>query len=85
MIIIVIKLQKDFFILSFFVGLLRLTTIRLSAWVGAHIQCRFSRSRGEDVRITYVIIKILDRKLIGGGGVNDVMPRSDELRILGDF
>ena len=57
-----------FFILSFFVGyilsfgLVRLRTIRLSARLGAHIECRCSRSRGEDVTITDLIIKNLDRK-----------------------
>ena len=48
------------YILSF--GLVRLRTIRLSARVGAHIECRCSRSRGEDVTITDVIIKNSDRK-----------------------
>ena len=57
-----------FFILSFFVGyilsfgLVRLRTIRLSAPVGAHIECRCSRSRGEDVTITDVILKTPDSK-----------------------
>ena len=52
-----------FFILLFFVGyilsfaLVRLRTIRLSAREGAHIECRCSRSRAEDVTITNVIIK----------------------------
>ena len=56
------------FILSFFVGyilsfgLVRLRTIRLSARVGAHIERRCSRSFGEDVTITDVIIKTPDRK-----------------------
>ena len=51
------------FILSFFVGyilsfgLVRLRTIQLSARVGAHIERRSSRSHGEDVTITDVIIK----------------------------
>ena len=78
-----------FFILSFFVGyilsfgLVRLRTIRLSARVGAHIERRRSRSRGEDVTITDVIIK--PRIVNGTGDVNDVMPGSDGLRILGDF
>ena len=57
-----------FFILSFFVGyilsfgLVRLRTIRLSAWVRAHIEHRCSRSLEEDVTITDVIIKSPDRK-----------------------
>ena len=57
-----------FFLLSFFVGyiisfgLVRLRTIRLSARAGAHIECRCSRSRAEDVTITNVIIKTPDRK-----------------------
>ena len=57
-----------FFILSFFVGyilsfcLVRLRTVRLSARAGAHIECRCSRSRTEDVTITNVIIKTPDRK-----------------------
>ena len=73
-----------FFILSFFVGyilsfgLVRLGTIRFCARVGAHIRRMCSRSRGEDVTITDVIIKT-------PGDVNDVMPGSDGLRILGDF
>ena len=58
-------------------------TIRLSARVGAHIERRCSRSRGEDVTITDVIIKTPDRKW--AGDVNDVMLESDGLRILGDF
>ena len=59
---------RIFFILSFFVGyilsfgLVRLRTIRLSARVGAHIDRWCSRSRGEDVTITDLIIKTLDRK-----------------------
>ena len=58
---------RIFFILSFFVGyilsfgLVRLRTIRLSARVGTHIECRCSRSHGEDVTITDVIIKNPDR------------------------
>ena len=78
-----------FFILSFFVGyilsfgLVRLRTIRLSARVGAHIERRCSRSRGEDVTITDVIIKTRIENVTGD--VNDVMPVSDGLRILGDF
>ena len=52
-----------FFILSFFVGYIlsfgsvMLRTIRLWAREGAHIVRRCSRSRGENVRITDVIIK----------------------------
>ena len=67
-----------FFILSFFVryilsfGLVRLRTIRLSARVVAHIERRCSRSFGEDVTITDVIVKTPDRKWTGD--VNDVMP-----------
>ena len=59
---------KIFFILSFFVGyilslgLVRLRTIRLSARVGAHIECRCSHSCGEDVTITDVIVNPPDRK-----------------------
>ena len=60
-----------------------LRTIWPSARVGAHIERRRSRSGGEDVTITYVIIKTQDRKWIGDG--NDVMPGSVGLRILGDF
>ena len=66
----VILLLKDFFfILSFFNGyilsfsLVRFRTIRLSAQVGTHIECRCSRSRGEDVTITDVIIKTQGRKM----------------------
>ena len=76
-------------ILSFFVGyilsfgLVRLRTNRLSARVGPHIERRCPRSCGEDVKITDVIIKIPDRKWTGD--VNDVMPESDGLGILGDF
>ena len=69
------------YILSF--GLVRLRTIRLSARVGAHIERRISRSRGEVVTITDVIIKTLDRKCTGD--VNEVMPGSDGLRTLCDF
>ena len=60
-----------FFILSFFVGyilsigLVRLRTFRLSAQVGEHIERRCSRSRGEDVTITDVIIKPPDRNELG--------------------
>ena len=60
--------ERIFFILSFFVGyissfgLVRLRTIRLSARVGAHIERRCSCSCGEEVTITDVIIKTLDRK-----------------------
>ena len=81
-------MRKDFFI-SFFIGyilsfgLVRLRTIRLSARVGAHIERRCSRSLWKDVTITDVIIK----PRIGNvtGDVNDVMPGSDGLKILGDF
>ena len=48
------------YILSF--GLVRLRTIRLSARVEAHIERRCSRSHGEDVTITDIIIKTPDRK-----------------------
>ena len=57
-----------FFILSFFIGyilsfgLVRLRTIRHSARVGTYIERRCSRSRGEDVTITHVIIKTPDKK-----------------------
>ena len=74
-----------FFILSFFVGyilsfgLVRLRTFRLSARVGAHIEHRCSRLRGDDVTITDVTLKNPDRQL----DVNDVMPRSDGLGFLG--
>ena len=59
--------RMSFFILSFFVGyilfsLIRLRTIQLSARVRAHIGCRCSRSHREDVTITDVIIKTPDRK-----------------------
>ena len=42
------------YVLSFFVGyiLVKLRTIRLSARAGAHIECRCSHSRAEDVTIT---------------------------------
>ena len=79
-----------FYILSFFVGyilffgLVRLRTIRFSARVGAHIERRCSHSRGEDVTIADVII-IKKRIENGTGDVNDIMPGSDGLRILGDF
>ena len=82
-------MRKDFFILSFFVvyilffGLVRLRSIRLSNQVEAHIERWCSRSCGEDVTITDVIIKILDKKWTGD--VNDVMPGSDGLWIWGDF
>ena len=61
-------IAEGLFILSFFVGyilyfgLVRLSTIRLSARVWAHIECRCSRSLGEDVTITDIIIKTPDRK-----------------------
>ena len=48
------------YILSF--GLVRLRIVRLSARVGAHIERRCSRSRGEDVTITDVVIKTPDGK-----------------------
>ena len=57
-----------FFILSFFVGyilsfgLVRLRTFQLSARVGAHIERRCSRSCGEDVTITDIMIKTPDMK-----------------------
>ena len=60
-------------------GLVRLRTIRLSAQVGAHIERRCSRSHGEDVTITDVIIKTPDRKWTGD--VNDVIPGGDGVRI----
>ena len=59
---------RIFFILSFFLGyilsfgLVRLRTIRLSAWIRAHIEHRSSRFGGEDVKITDVIIKTPGRK-----------------------
>ena len=62
---------RIFFILSFFVGyilsfgLVRLITFRLRARIGAHIEQRCSRSRGEDVTITDVIIKTPARKCLG--------------------
>ena len=62
------------YILSF--GLVGLWTIRLSA--GAKIEYS-SRSHAEDMTITNVIIKTLDRKL--DWGVNDIMPGSDGLGI----
>ena len=74
-----------FFILSFFVGyilsfgLVRLRTIRLKARAGAHVECRCSRSRAEDVTITD-IIKTPDRKW--NWDVDDVMPGSEGLGIL---
>ena len=79
----------NFFILSFFVvyilsfGLVRLRTIRPSSRAGTHIEGRCSRSHGEDVTITDVIIKPPDRKWTGD--VNDVMPGSHGLMILRDF
>ena len=82
-------IAERFFILSFFVGyilsfgLVRLRTIRLSARVGAKIKRRCSRSRREDVTITDVIIKILDRKC--DWGCEWRYAGSDGLRILGDF
>ena len=75
-----------FFILSFFVGyilsfgLVRPRTIRLSARVGAHIECRCSRSCAEDVTITNVIRKTPDRKC--DWGVNDVISGNDGLGFL---
>ena len=60
--------------------MVRLRTIRLGARAGAHIECRCSRSRSEDVTITDVIIKTPDGKW--DWGVNDVMPGSDGLGIL---
>ena len=70
------------YVLSF--SLVRHRTIRLSGRVGAHIEGRCSCSRGEDVKITDVIIK---KNRVGNmtGDVNDVMPGSDGLRILGYF
>ena len=74
------------FILSFFVGyilsfsLVRLRTIRLSARGGSHIECTCSRSCAEDVTITEVIIKILDRKR--DWIVDDVISWSEGLGIL---
>ena len=74
-----------FFILSFFVGyilsfgLVRLWTIQHSARAGAHIEYS-SRSPGEDVTITNVIIKPPDRKW--DWGMNDVMPGINGLGIL---
>ena len=65
-------------------GLVRLRTIRLSTRVGAQIERRCSRSRGEDVTITDVIIKTPDRKWHWGIWMTS-MPGSDGLRILGDF
>ena len=59
---------RIFFILWFFVGyilffgLVRLRTIRLSARVAAHIECKCSCTHGEDVTISDVIIKTPDRK-----------------------
>ena len=75
-----------FYIIIFhwlYIGLVRLRTIWLSACAGAHIECRCSHSRGDDVTITDVIIKTPDRKWTGD--VNDVIPGNDGLRILGDF
>ena len=69
------------YILSFV--LVRIRTIRLSARLGAHIEFRCSRSRGQDITVTNVIIKTLDRNETGD--VNGVMPGSNGLRILGDF
>ena len=77
--------RRIFFILSFFIGyilsfgLVRLRTIQLSAHAGAHIECS-SCSHAEDVTIANVIIKTPDRKC--DWGVNDVIPRSEGLRIL---
>ena len=52
-----------------------------SGYLGAHIKCRCSRLRGEDVTVTDVIIKKPDRKR--PGDVNDVMLGSDGLGFLG--
>ena len=52
-----------------------------SGLLGAHIECRCSRSRREDVTITDVIMKTPDRKWTGD--VKDVMPGSDGLGFLG--
>ena len=77
------------FILSFFVGyilsfgLVRLRTIRLSAQIGAHIEHRCSRSRGEDVTITDVIIKTPDRNCDYGWEWRHARKRW--AGILGDF
>ena len=68
------------YILSF--SLVRLRTIRFSARAGAHIECS-SRSCAEDVTITNVIIKTPESKY--DWGVNDVMPGSEGLGILGIF
>ena len=77
----VIKLRIDFFILSFFVGyILSFGLVRLSARADTHIERRCSRSRAEDVTITDVMIKTLDRKL--DWGANDVMLGSDGLGFL---
>ena len=83
-------IAEGFFILSFFVGyilsfgLVRLRTIRLSARLGAHIERRCSRSRGgggDNHRCYNKKPRIGNRT----GCMNDVMLRSDGLRILGDF
>ena len=87
---------RIFFILSFFDGyilsfsLVRLRTFRLSARVGAHIERRCSRSRGEDGTITDVIIKTPDRKCDWGwewrharkrwAGILGYFEKSSELR-----
>ena len=66
---------RIFFISSFFIGyilsfsLVRLRSIWLSARVGAHIECRCSHSRREDVIITDVIIKTPDRKCDCSNGI----------------
>ena len=52
-----------FFILSFFVGyIFSFGLVRLSVRASTHIERRCSRSRRENVTITDVIIKTLDRK-----------------------
>ena len=72
--------RRIFLILSFFVGyifsfsLVRLRSIRLNARAVAHIECRCSCSRPEDVTITDVIIKNPDRKCVrkwGTGSFGD--------------
>ena len=79
--------ERIFFILSFFVGyilsfgLVWLRTFRLSTRVGAHIERRCSRSHGQDVTISDVIIK----PRIGNrtGDMNEIMPGNDGLGFLG--
>ena len=51
------------YILSF--GLVRLTTVQLSARLGSYIERRCSRSREKDVTFTDVITKIPDRMGLG--------------------